>query len=101
MGRVLDVDYFSASEDSCMPAMADMHCCSSELELIKIEEDQSQPLFSLNQKQLVEIQTIPVLFEWSIDTYEYQEEQFVSYDDRPPPRDIPIYKLNCTYTYYG
>jgi len=101
MGRVQDVEYFSTSEDPCMPAMADMHCCSSEIELIKIEDEQSQSYFNLGEKQLVEIQTLPELFEVALLVNNIVENQVVETNDLPPPPLLPLYKLHCTYTYYG
>lgn len=101
MGRVFDVDYFNASEEPCMPDMKDMSCCSSEIELIIIEDDQSQSHFNLTEKQLVELQTLPELPDLSALMIDVEESEPGEVYDLPPPPLIPLYKLHCTYTYYG
>lgn len=101
MGRVQDIEYFSSSSEPCMPDMEKMHCCSTELELIKLEEDQNQSFFNLSEKQLIEIQTLPALFEFSLLFSDIEENEISDNYDLPPPRTIPAYKLFCNYTYYG
>lgn len=100
MGRVLDIAYFEVAEEPCMPGMEDMHCCSSELELLKIEDEQNTSPSFFNTKQLLEIQTLPALSELSILYIEVKDEITYNYA-LPPPRPAPIYKINCNYTYYG
>ena len=104
MGKVLSVAYFSTQADTCVcdDSTEAMHgCCKDETELIKIEYDQQKVKLDLDEKSLYFIKPVIVPTEFSALINNIEEDfEFHGYD-LPPPNKIPVYKLNCNFTYYG
>jgi len=104
MGRAQGVSYFSYETNGCfgVKETRQMPCCSDKLEVIKLEEDQNTATFDLSEKQLYEIKPIMLPAEFvalTFDVEDDEENRFI--DDLPPPKNEPIYQLNCSLTYYG
>lgn len=102
MGRIAGVSYFSVDEKKCLCYQVsgkEMDCCHDEHALIQLDDDHqlasvkalSAPLF------LVITQALPV---FSINSTFSKEHGRLITDSSPPPRE-GLYKLHCSFVYYG
>ena len=103
MGRVSHQDFFSFDNHGCMcdELMGDEdECCNDEIAIVTIEEDQqvASQLISIIPK-------LAILFSFDQPVFAVDLENSQRVDLRcledPPPKNHPIYQLNCTYTFYG
>jgi hypothetical protein len=103
MGRVKSSTLFSFESKKCacarFAAQAENHCCDDEVNLIKIDDDQSLSAKVSLTPEFFIIWENHFLFESKKSTgYEYT---FTTIDCKPPGREVPLFVRHCSLILYS
>jgi len=104
MGVTSDTSFFSYHNDGCACESnkdTESHdCCSDDLEVVTLEDDQSFVSASVNISSnyflLFAFDTVK-----EANNFKYNNFKGFMYNTDTPPIITPLYKLNCTYLVYG
>ena len=106
MGRLNTSSLFTFEKKLCacaIVAQGSTHsCCHDEQQLVKIENDQSQSaVISVHAPDYFEIGIVNNLLSINERTWIEQQSEYFFSDSSPPPRPVPIFKLNCSLVFYA
>lgn len=100
-GQIANIKVFSDKENCCCSTnMEDTGCCINVTILLQIDDDQQAShniTLPNNQTYSAVLKSLHLLKD---NSFIITEDQFWLIDI-PPPENIPIYILNCSFTFYG
>lgn len=101
LGQVKDVNYFSIKDDCSEEQGKPQACCDYLVEVIQLDEDQQQVKVKFNFSELNAVAPVFIPIEFTSLIAEVEAFEDYPLVKSPPIYQLPLYQLNCSYTYYG
>ena len=99
-GHLADVALFTGAGCGCDEANENDDCCREEDQVVRIDLDQ----FGASVQRVPEIAQQDVLICLAVIEPMLGESSRASglyFYDLPPPKSVPFYKMNCSFTFYA